>query len=208
MEIILDTSNLKDIRKWSGLLNVNHITTNPHLLKEAGIISMEKFKEFVTEIEEFIPNPVIFFQCISEEDVLDLKELAMECTNTTFVAKVTMLPEFYPVMKTARETDLAVAATTCYDLVQINQAGEWDMEFSMVYFAKNENETLLADAVKMKNDYDYITNMVAASFRTKKDFVTAIKSGIEYATVPPCVLEEAYSNLSAEKDVKKIRGEE
>lgn len=202
MKIILDTANIKDIKEWHSLIGATHITTNPHLLKKEGIDSQEKFIKFVEEIEATIDSPVIFFQCITKEDVTLLKSL--EDRLTKFVAKVTMLPEFYPVIKKAQKLNVPTAATTCYDLIQIHQACEFDMDYSMVYFAKNENGFLLTEAVEMYNSYDYKTGLVAASFRTKRDVMLAIKSGIEFATVPPSVLEEVYKNNDVDADVVKI----
>lgn len=209
MITILDTANLKDIRKWSHIFGNCLVTTNPHLLKKEGVDSQEKFAKFVIDVEEIWGNikehPTIFFQCVTREDVEFIQELNHE-VDSQLVAKITMLPEFYPVVRRAIKLNIPTAATTCYDLVQIHQAGEWNMDYSMVYYAKNENETFLQDAVDMKRNYDFSTQLVAASFRTKKDFITAIKSGVDCATVPPAVLEDAYNNLFAEADVKKIRG--
>lgn len=207
MTVILDTADLEEIRKWNDIIGINYITTNPHLLMKQDVDSIEKFGEFVLELEEIIEGPTIFFQCISKDDVYMLKELRDKLetkTKVNFVAKVSMSPEFYPLIKKANEYELMTAATTCYDLAQIHQAGEFGMDFSMVYFAKNDNETLLKDAIHMVGQYDYSITLVAASFRTKKDFITAIKSGISAATVPPSVLKLAYTNNDTKSDIERI----
>ena len=51
----------------------------------------------------------------------------------------------------------------------------------------------------------FVSN-VAASFRTKSDVERAIKSGIEYATIPPNVLYMAYSNLHTNRDIEQLYG--
>lgn len=207
MKIILDTANIRDIKKWAGITGSNVITTNPHILKENGIDTLEKFTSFILELEEIMLSPSVFFQCMDTTDVDTLVQYKAKLeskTNVNYVAKVTMLPEYYDIIKKAKEAKLETAATTCYDLAQIHQAAEMDMDYTMVYFAKNENETLLNDAVKMKKNYGYDIELVAASFRTKKDFVTALKTGIDAATVRPETLEEVYKNNDTVADVVKI----
>ncbi len=207
MKIILDTANLVEIRKWAPLLGVTHITTNPHLLKSEGIDSNEKFNTFILELEKIIPDVEIFFQCFSTGDIDNLVHIKKNLdtkSDINYIAKVTMYPKYYPLITYATKQGLEVAATTCYDLVQIHQACEFKIDYSMVYFAKNENITLLDDVVKMGQDYGSSTIFVAASFRTKKDFITAIKSGIDSATVPPAVLESVYHNNNVEADILKV----
>lgn len=211
MNLILDTANLDEIKKWNNLLNgeITHITTNPHLLKEAGIKSNSSFKEFVLELEEIIPGVNIFFQCFSEDDVnflVELRDKLETKSKVNYVAKVTMHPKYFNLIKLAKDLDLDTAATTCYDLIQVHQAAEFGMDYTMVYFAKNDDFTLLQDAVKMKKDYDYEINLVAASFRTKKDYMLAIKSGIDSATAPPGVLELIFVNNDTIEDIRKVYG--
>lgn len=206
MNIILDTSDIKSIRKWSKLLSpkVNSITTNPKLLKEAGINSKEKFIEFINQVSDFIGHPTIFFQCFSEDDIHNLISIRNDVSGietVEIVAKIAMHPKYFNLVEKAKNHKFITAATTCYDLVQIHQACEFEMDYSMVYFAKNENESLLYDAVKMKRDYNYNTTLVAASFRTKKDIINAIKSGIDSATIRPETLEKGFENNNVVSDV-------
>lgn len=210
MKTILDTADINEIRKWYHALGktIMHVTTNPHLLASAGINTEDKLKEFVSEIYKLNNNMTLFIQCMSIEAATGVYKLAQRFSKN-IVAKVSMDPEFFPVIEEAKLKGLKTAATTCYDLIQIHQACEFEMDYSMVYFAKNDDETLLIDAVQMMKNYsNYKTSLIAASFRTKKDVMTAIKSGIEYATIPPKVLDLIYVNNDTKADIEKIKNEE
>jgi len=205
MKIIFDTADIKEIERFAKLFpDVDCITTNPSLLKQSGVDSEEKFKEFTLNVKEIIPNVNIFFQCFSEDDIDTLIKMNNNIPDVNLIAKISIIPRFYNLIRLAIESKLQTAATTCYDLVQIHQACEMGMDYTMVYHAKNENPNLMREAVEMKKKYDFTTTLVGASFRTKQDIIEAIKSGIDCATIPPHILGLAYFNSQAESDVKNI----
>jgi transaldolase len=87
-----------------------------------------------------------------------------------------------------------------YDIVQLNNAIELGCDYSMVYIAKNENEYFLEEAMELKDKTNSNIHLVAASFRTKNDVKRAIKSGVEYSTIPPRILDISLKNLQVEND--------
>jgi transaldolase len=208
MKLLLDTANIKEIQEWYLYLRgeVHGVTTNPLLLHEAGIKSVDGKIKLIKQISEIDEHMDVFFQCTEENHIYELNDIWQGLNKKiNLVAKVTMDLDHMHLFKIAEgRKGIKRAATTCYDLVQIHQAAEMDLDYTMVYYAKNDVKTLMQDAVKMKNDYCYNINLVAASFRTKNDYIDAIKSGIDMATVRPEHLNVIFKNNNVEADVKML----
>lgn len=194
MKIILDTANKQQIEKYSSLLD--GVTSNPFLLKDEELTPWS----FLDMTKDWP-----FWRFVQINNFQQFEEIHKKFDSTKIVYKVTMnWPHGFNLAKKIRETGAYVASTTMYDIVQLNNAIELGLDWSMVYLAKNEDEHFLEEAVELKEKTNSNIKLVAASFRTKNDVKRAIKSGIEYATIPPHVLELALFNNQVDADYDKL----
>ena len=189
MKYFIDSNNIEEVERWIDVLGNSFagITTNNLMLK-----SREEREEFKKKNYELFDEMDIMIQVDNVEDVNSRK-----C-----IYKVPMIKENFSLISRLKNNQYKTAATACYDLIQINQAIELKCDYTMVYYAKNPYKNLLEDAVKLKKDTDSKIKLVAASIHTVDEVIRAIKSGVEYVTVRPDVLELLFNNRLAVQDAK------
>lgn len=200
MKYFIDTIDNEEINLWERRLGQSFagVTTNSSMLK-----TVDDLRNFYETLEypllDHNHNPVVMFQ-ISEEGEM-LKFLKHYLADMV-IAKVSIIEENFSLINQLKvQHNLRTAGTTCYDLIQINQAIEMKMDYTMVYYAKNDYKGLLEDAVKLKKDSGSNIKLVAASIHTVEEVTHAIKSGIEYCTCRPDVLALLFNNADARREI-------
>lgn len=190
MKFFVDTANINDIKKWLPL--IEGVTVNPFLLVKEGINIIDFLNSTRDlKIKRFIPI----------SNIEHYEYIEARCGND-FICKVSIIPEYYILIKELKERNIEVAATTVYDIIQLNQAIELGCDYSMVYIAKNEDESFLYNAGKIDRKN---TLLVGASFRTKNHVKNAIIAGMDYSTVSPEVLALAFFNENANNEIGKMK---
>jgi transaldolase len=195
MKYFLDTANIDSIKKLSS--EIKGVTTNPFHFRKENI----KAKEFLELGNDFIHGPV-FIQVNTQEGLEEL--LSIRETYKNIVAKISMIPEYFPLYKMAIDGKIPIAATTIYNLIQLNQAIEFGCDYSMVYYYKNPDKKFIYDAYDLKSISSSNIILVGASFRTKEDVKEAIKAGMDYSTVRPDVYGLLFCGNDIEKELDSI----
>jgi transaldolase len=195
MKYFLDTANIDSIKKFSS--EIKGVTTNPFHLNKENI----KAKEFLELGNDFIHGPV-FIQVNTQEGLEEL--LSIRETYKNIVAKISMIPEYFPLYRMAIDGKIPIAATTIYNLIQLNQAIEFGCDYSMVYYYKNPDKRFIYDAYDLKSISSSNIILVGASFRTKEDVKEAIKAGMDYSTVRPDVYDLLFRDSNVEKELALI----
>ncbi len=193
MTYFLDSVKKEDILEWLPV--IEGVTSNPYLLEKEGITT-EQFLDMVASIPNRL-NKKIFIQVSNMHEVEKFK-------NKNIIFKVMLHPKHYNFIKELKSKNYQVATTTIYDIVQINQAIEFGVDYTMVYKHKNENPDLFKQAYKLKQISKSNIKLVGASFRGKHEVIDAILSGMDYATVSPQALNEVFNNAQLEDEFNKL----
>jgi len=190
MKYFIDSANIEEIKKWLPI--IDGVTVNPFLLSKENITTIDFLNSInKLDIKKFVP---IF----SIEQYTQIKLN----TSSDFICKVSIVPEYYSLIKELKKYDQIVAATTVYDIIQLNQAIELGCDYSMIYIAKNEDENFLYNASKIDRGN---TLLIGASFRTKNHVKNAIIANMDYSTIPPEVLTLTFINENANSEITKMK---
>lgn len=191
MKYFIDTANIKEIRKWLPI--ISGVTVNPMLLVKEGINIIEFLNSIKDlKIRKFVP-------IYSMEQYQNIKAKV----PSDFICKVSITPEYYSLINELKKKEKRiVAATTVYDIIQLNHAIELGCDYSMVYIAKNEDEDFLYNAGKINKKN---TLLVGASFRTKNHVKNAIMAGMDYSTISPDIMSLTFLNENANNEIDKMK---
>jgi transaldolase len=188
MKIFLDTADPKLIDKYKNY--VEGVTSNPILLRRVNNTP----QQFYDANKETFNNIFIQVHSIEEFNKLNVQN---KC-----IYKVPMIKDNISLIKEIKNKGHRVCATTVYDIFQFNLACILKCDFCIVLHHKNDDDNFLKKCVIVKEDKDFKTEIVAASFRTKKEVMDAILIGADWATIPPKVLEDCLNNKQAIIDIK------
>lgn len=194
MLMLIDSADLKGIRRIYDMFPVDGVTTNPTILKNAGQSPMTQLKK----IRAFIPHGAqLHVQTLSSTAEGILKEaehLLMELGDNTYI-KIPVCNEGVKAMKLLSSRGINVTATAIYTAMQGFIAGKAGAKFVAPYVNRLDN--IGFDGVEVaKNIHDMLTchgldtKVLAASFKNTQQVLSLCEYGIGSITASPDVLEQ------------------
>jgi len=202
VKYFIDGNKAEDIKLWMYELGntcigvtVNSIMlpTNDHIRE--FIRNLHEIEQSFNSIKHFL------VQAINEESISIIRAADEIYSNIKFFAKIPMVYSNFDLIKDCNRRKVNLAATSIYDLIQVNQAMELEMDYSMVYYNKNPYKGLMEDSVKLIKNNNTDIRLVAASIRNQYDLTIALESGIEYATLKPKILDRIFHNRYTEEEL-------
>lgn len=186
MKFFLDTANLDEIREGAALGLADGVTTNPSLIaKEGGV----DFKQHIAAICEIVDGPVSA-ECTSEDAdgmLREGREYSKIAPNV--VIKCPLTREGLKATRVLNDEGIRVNVTLCFSAAQAILAAKAGASFISPFLGRlddiGENGlVLLQDIVEIYDNYDWKTEVLAASIRSPIHLIEAARMGADIATIP------------------------
>ena len=207
MEFMLDTLNLEEIKKWSEVLPLAGVTSNPTIAKKEGQID---FFKRIQEVREVIgQDPSIHVQVVAQdfEGILkDAQEIRRQAGTDIYV-KVPVTVEGLKAIKVLKAEGYHITATAIYTVIQGLLAIQAGADYLAPYYNRMENLNIesddvikqLAEAIDRQGSSSKI---LAASFKNVAQVNRALANGAQAVTAGPDVFAAAFSMPSIQKAVE------
>lgn len=187
MKIFLDTGDVEAIRKAYDTGLIDGVTTNPsHIAR-----TQRKSRDVVEEICSVVPGPVSV-EAVSEtadkliEEAVDLAAIA-----PNVVIKIPMTTEglkAVPVLEEQKNVKTNVtmifSSTQCF-LAMKAGASFVSIVLSRLDAVANESDILVEDAVTIRNNYGFDSEIIAGSLKTQNHILSCLRAGVDIATMNP-----------------------
>lgn len=206
MEYMLDTLNLEAIKKWSKILPLAGVTSNPTIAKAEGQID---FFERIKEVRSIIGDKAsIHVQVVAKdyEGILkDAAEIRRQAGDSIFV-KVPVTTDGLTAIKTLKADGYHITATAIYTTFQGLLAIEAGADYLAPYYNRMENLNIDAEAVigQLAEAIDREcsdSKILAASFKNVVQVNKAFAFGAQAITAGPDVFEAGFAMPSIQKAV-------
>lgn len=188
MEIILDTANLEDIRRYNDIYHITGITSNPTILAK----EKAEFFPLLMEIRSIIGEKQLHVQVTGstcEEMLKEAEALTDRLGKDTYI-KVPTNEEGIKTMKVLKSRGNRVTATAIYMPQQAMLAASVGADYVAPYFNRMNNMNV--DSKKAIGDMAWLfehnqiqTKIVAASFKNTQQVMDALMAGAQAVTVSP-----------------------
>jgi transaldolase len=196
MRIFLDSADVDAIRRAHATGLVDGVTTNPSKIAETG----RSFVEVVKEICGAVPGPV------SVEAVADTKESLIEKAeeiarlSPNIVVKIPMTVEglsAVPILE--QEKNIRVNVTMAFSSTQAYLAMKTGASYVSIVLSRLdacgfESAILVQDAVTIKENYGYASEIIAASLKTQHHVLLCLRAGVDIAAVPEALFFEMFEH--------------
>ena len=190
MRIFLDTANMEQIKQAARLGIISGITTNPSLVSKEGIAD---YKSAIKEICAIIPGPVSA-EVIAEkaQDMLkQARDIASWAPNV--VIKIPCTADGIEATSILSKEDIRVNFTLIFSLNQALLGALAGAAYVSPFVGRlddvgHDGMELVKDIVEVFKNYQFSTQVIAASIRHPLHCVAAAKAGAHIATVPYSVL--------------------
>lgn len=206
MKFFIDTANLDEIREATELGMVDGVTTNPSLVAKEGNVD---FKEHIAAICAIVPGPIS-----AEVTSLDLEGMLREGREYAKIAPnvVVKCPLTLDGLKaTRRLTDegTRVNVTLCFSAAQAILAAKAGAAYISPFLGRlddvgQDGLVLLREIVEIYDNYDWGTEVLAASIRSPLHVIEAARMGSDVATMPFKVMQQLAKHPLTDKGLEQF----
>jgi len=200
MKFFVDTADTAAIRDLAELGMVDGVTTNPSLIMKSG----RDFKDVVKEICAMVSGPVSAETVATDAAgmVAEGRELAKIAENIAI--KVPLTWDGLKACKTLTDEGRMVNVTLCFSANQALLAAKAGATFISPFIGRLDDLNLdgmelIADIREIYDNYDFSTQILAASIRSANHMSEAAKIGADVATAPPDVIHKMAAHPLTDK---------
>ncbi|HXD29752.1 MAG TPA: fructose-6-phosphate aldolase [Pyrinomonadaceae bacterium] len=201
MKFFLDTANLNDIREGASLGLADGVTTNPSLIAKEGDVD---FKEHIAAICEIVEGPVSAEVTSLDTDgmVREGREYAQIAPNV--VVKCPLTREGLKATRILDDSGIKVNVTLCFSAAQAILAAKAGASFISPFLGRLDDIgqnglVLLSEIVEIYANYDWKTEVLAASLRNPIHVIEAARMGADIATMPFKLIDQMFNHPLTDK---------
>ena len=193
MKFFLDTANLKDISWATQAGLIDGITTNPSLL--AKVASDLDPRDVLKEICSLVEGPVSAEVVAVESDAMvrEGHELAKIADN--IVVKIPMIEAGMVAVRRLASEGIRTNVTLCFSSMQCLIAAKAGATYVSPFIGRlddvgQDGMDVIREARVIFDNYQFATEILAASLRHPRHVVDAAMIGADVATLPTDVLKK------------------
>lgn len=200
MKFFLDSADINEIRQAGELGICDGVTTNPTLVAKSG----QDFRTLLQEIVTLIPGP------ISAEVVgLTAPEMLAEAEvlakiHENIVIKLPLTPEGLKACKALSARQIKTNVTLCFQSGQALLAAKCGATYISPFIGRLDDISqdgiqLIREIRDIYDNYDFPTEILAASVRHPQHVIQSALAGADVATCPLKVLMSLYQHPLTDK---------
>ena len=201
MKFFLDTANLDEIREAATIGLADGVTTNPSLIAKEGDVD---FKEHIAAICEIVSGPVSAEVTSEEVDGMlsQGREYAKIAKNV--VIKCPLTRAGLKATHTLSDEGIKVNVTLCFSAGQAILAAKAGASFISPFLGRlddigHDGLLLLREIVEIYGNYDWKTEVLAASLRHPLHVIESARMGADIATMPFKVIDQLFNHPLTDK---------
>ncbi|WP_111735417.1 fructose-6-phosphate aldolase [Roseovarius amoyensis] len=203
MKFFVDTADVAAIAELNDLGMVDGVTTNPSLIMKSG----RDITEVTKEIAEMIEGPVSAEVVALEADamVAEGRKLAQIAPN--IAVKVPLTWDGLKACRQLSSEGHTVNVTLCFSANQALLAAKAGASFISPFIGRLDDINLdgmqlIADIRQIYDNYDFETEILAASIRTVNHAFEAARIGSDIMTAPPEVIRKMAQHPLTDKGLE------
>ena len=205
MKFFVDTADIKEIKELNDLGLLDGVTTNPSLILKSG----GKIAEVTKQICDIVKGPVSAEVTATEysEMMKEAKVLAKIADNVCI--KVPLTFDGLKACKAIRSEGRMVNVTLCFSANQALLAAKAGASFISPFIGRIDDigidgMELISEIRTIYDNYDFKTEILAASIRTVNHVKQAALIGADVVTVPPATLKALVKHPLTDKGLEQF----
>ena len=205
MMFFADTADTDEIRELVSMGLIDGVTTNPSLIARSG----RDFKEVVQEICKLVEGPVSAEVTALEADgmISEGRHLAELAPN--IAVKVPLTWDGLKACRALTQGGTMVNVTLCFNANQALLAARAGATFVSPFIGRLDDMGMdgmevIEEIRAIFDNYDFSTEILAASIRTVNHVKMSALAGADVATVPPATLKSLVKHPLTDKGVEQF----
>ena len=200
MKLFIDSADPKEIEELAGTGLVDGVTTNPSLAAKAGLDVFESLKRICAAVSGPISAEVLATDTAGM--IAEGERYAKVAKNITI--KVPLTWDGLKACRALRDQGLMVNVTLCFSPVQAMMAAKAGATFISPFIGRvddagEDGMQLIRDIRQIYDNYDFRTEILAASIRSVSHVRESALSGADVATLPPNIFKQLVNHPLTDK---------
>jgi len=204
MKFFIDTANLDEIREANDMGLIDGVTTNPSLIAKENDVD---FKEHIAKICEIVKGDVSAeVTSLDTEGMLrEGREYAKIAPNV--VVKCPLTLDGLKATRTLTDEGTGVNVTLCFSAAQAILAAKAGAKYISPFIGRLDDVgtngmQLISDIVQIYGNYNWGTQVLAASIRHPMHIVDCALVGADVATIPFKVIQQLVKHPLTDKGLE------
>jgi transaldolase len=206
MKFFIDTALLDEIREANDMGVLDGVTTNPSLMKKAGV---EDFHGHIHTICEMVDGDVSaeIVATTYDEMMAEARDVAQIHENV--VVKVPLILDGIKAIKTLTDEGIRTNCTLCFSATQALIAAKAGATYISPFIGRLDDISqngmnLIRSIIAIYDNYDLKTEVLAASIRHPMHVREAAEAGADVATMPLDVIKKLLDHPLTETGLEKF----
>lgn len=205
MKFFVDTADTAAIRELDDLGMVDGVTTNPSLILKSGRDILEVTKE----ICEIVEGPVSAEVVATEAGEMIAEGLKLAKIAPNIAIKVPLTWDGLTACKAFASEGHMVNVTLCFSAAQAILAAKAGASFISPFVGRLDDINLdgmqlIEDIRAIYDNYDFRTEILAASIRSVNHITEAARIGADVITAPPAVIKGMVRHPMTDKGLEQF----
>jgi len=195
MKIFLDTGDVEAIKRANDTGLLDGVTTNPTHIAKTG----RKFQDVVKEICGIVSGPVSV-EAVAEtaEDLVREAEKAAQLAPNVAI-KIPMTVDGLKAVPILEEKGIKCNVTMIFSSTQSYLAMKAGATFVSIVISRldavcNEGDILISDAVTIKRNFGFSSDVLAGSLKTQNHVLSCLRAGVDIVTIPESLFLQMYKH--------------
>ncbi len=202
MKFFADTADVNEIRELAATGLLDGVTTNPSLVAKSG----RDFQEVIAEICSIVEGPVSAETTALDADTMVEQGRKLAKIAGNVAVKVPLTFEGLKACRTLSQGGTMVNVTLCFSANQALLAAKAGASFISPFIGRLDDIHLdgmevIREIRQIYDNYDFDTEVLAASIRTVNHVKEAALIGADVVTAPPAVLKSLVKHPLTDKGI-------
>lgn len=189
MKFFIDTADLHEIREAQKMGAIDGVTTNPSLVAKTG----RRYLDIVKEICEVVDGPISAEVLSTDYDGMMREAREWHAVHANIVVKLPLTQDGLKAVRTCAKESIDTNVTLCFSPNQALLAAKCGATYVSPFLGRLDDINLdgveLIEQIRQIYDnYNFTTQILAASIRTPNHVTQVALAGSDVATIPPAVI--------------------
>lgn len=209
MKFFIDTANLEQIKEAQELGILDGVTTNPSLMAKEGISGHENIINHYKKICDIVDGDVSAEVISTDFEGIVKEGEFLASLNPQIVVKVPMISEGIKAIKYFSENNIKTNCTLVFSAGQALIAAKAGATYLSPFIGRlddisSDGLTLISEIREIYDNYNFETQILAASVRHTMHIIDCAKIGADVVTTPLSAIKGLLNHPLTDSGLKKF----
>jgi transaldolase len=205
MKFFLDTANLEELKAGARWGIIDGVTTNPSLIAKEGVAMEDQIRKICAIIDGDISAEVV----ATDADTMLVEGRKLAKIHKNVVVKVPLTRDGIRACSIFHKEGIRVNVTLCFSAGQAILAAKAGATYVSPFVGRIDDiggngMDLIRDIVQIYKNYEFRTQVLAASLRTSTHVIDAAKAGAHVGTLPFKVVDALFNHPLTDKGLDQF----